>query len=86
MSLPTYAQYYNIYGDKIGDSFVNIGWFISEIALFRVLTNELPQNVYTDPRIHYMEIYGFTFPIEMVCDLKRSSPEDGVRFLEDVLT
>lgn len=60
MSLPTVMKYYNSEGEIIADYFVNIGWFMSEEGLVRILL-ESPF-VYNAETV---ELYDMVFPAEV---------------------
>jgi hypothetical protein len=75
MSLPSKAEFFNIYGDLIGECFVNIGWFVTDRALVQVIVQELPSAAIMNPRVHYVELYGFSFPIDMVLDMRSAGLE-----------
>jgi hypothetical protein len=83
MSLPNRANFYNIYGDLIGDCFVNIGWWIDNRGLARIIVEQLPSAAMTNPKVHYVELYEFSFPIEMVIDMRSAGLQAAEIFLSE---
>lgn len=72
MSLPSYARFEDIYGNIKGNCFINVGWFITDYALADIIVNKLPSVALNDPNIHSVRLYHYSFPIEMIIDMRKS--------------
>lgn len=85
MSLPTYMVMYNIYGDRMGDSFANAGWRVDARRLYDILVPEFPSVVFSKPNVAYVKLYGFTFFIDMLLDFRNSPKEDVIKVLQHII-
>ncbi len=85
MSLPTYMRMFNIYGEELGNSFANAGWWVDENGLYKILVEEFPSVVFDKPNVAYVEVYGFTFWMEMIEDFHLYGREETIRFLRHVI-
>lgn len=84
MSLPSRAMFYNIYDELIGSSFINVGWCITSRSVLGVIRENFPKKVFDDPRIHYVEMYDYTFPMDMICDLLIGDEHECLELLDAI--
>ncbi len=86
MSLPTRMRMFNIYGEELGNCSVNAGWWVDENGLYKILVEEFPSVVFDRPNVAYVEVYDFTFWIEMIQDFRKAERDDVLKVLGHIIT
>lgn len=76
-----YVAFRNIYGELVAESDIHRGWWITpeDLAMF---FKKFPAYIVLHPQVHYLETYGYSFPIEMIEDICRMTDEEAKIFLK----
>lgn len=85
MSLPSHAIFEDIYGNRKGTCFINVGWFIDASGLADIIVNELPSVALNRPDIHVVWLYHYSFPVEMLIDMRNSGWDNTMEFLTHII-